>query len=249
MESKESMAFMASTSMRDMSRFCQGFMSRSNASAFAGIIPHMENVIKRQILERVDERLRDLDIKDSAASLAAGGKDLIRDWRRKPALPRLDYLVKLAPILKTSPEWLAFGAGPKDAREAARIHEVRSVPLISWVAASRFTEIAPVLDTEDSPQIVAGDLPPGRYFALNVDGDSMDLIAPDRSRVIVNASEQDLLPRRFYIFESDEGVTFKRYMVDPPRLDPYSSNRQHESLPVNESTRVIGRVVRVLVEA
>lgn len=152
------------TSIQDMSRICQGDMSRWKRYRAAGIIPQMENQLRNQILARIERRLKMVDIAAAAASEAAGGPDIIRDMGRKPVLPRLDTLANLAPALRTRPEWLAYGAGPEDATEAQVISDVRAVPVLSWVAASKFADSPHVDDVQDAPKVPIGNLDPGEYM-------------------------------------------------------------------------------------
>lgn len=69
----------------------------------------------RTVADRIQERLEDLDLKAQTASILAGlGKSGVRnilDGASKH--PRTDTLAKLAPVLKTSIEWLARERGPK----------------------------------------------------------------------------------------------------------------------------------------
>lgn len=226
--------------MRDMSRHCQRGMSRFHIAAAAGIIPHMVDTLKDQILSRVEQRLERLGITANAAGIASGyGKDLIRDWRRSKGLPRLDSLMSLAPILKTTPDWLAFGT-PNSTQRDYR------VPVVSWVAASAFAESPEALHPGDHPMIFVPDLGEGRYIALEVKGDSMDRVAPEGSTIIVSLDDQTLIHRKFYIFVRENEATFKRYMTEPERIEPFSYNSAHEAIPISENTEVLGRVTQVL---
>jgi len=64
------------------------------------------------ILDRIEQRLRALDLSPRAASLAAGQSgELIRNWQRqradgRPFSGKLPSVVALAPVLKVTPEWL-----------------------------------------------------------------------------------------------------------------------------------------------
>lgn len=200
----------------------------------------MSDILKDQILARVEERLRALGVTANAAGTQSGlGKDLIRDWRRSKGLPRLDSLQRLATVLRTTPQWLAYGVGE------AQVANL-SVPVVSWVAASQFADAEQVVDTSDLPRLSVGEIGDGRFIALRVRGDSMNEVAPDDSYIVVSLDQTDLIARRFYVFLRDGEATFKRYMVDPVRLEPFSTNKAHEALPVTEGTTPLGRVVRVI---
>lgn len=228
------------TYMRDMSRQCQRVMSRYASGYDAGIFPHMTERLKDQILERIEERLRVLDITANAAGIASGqGKDLIRDWRRSKGLPRIDSLIRLAPVLKTTPQWLSYGTGENEITE---LH----VPIVSWVAASAFADAPQIVDTSDHPTMLVSGLAAGPYIALEVKGDSMNRVAPEGTRIVVDLQARELLPRRFYVFLRGTEATFKRYMTSPDRLEPFSTNAAHEAIPANDDVSVVGRVVQAI---
>ncbi|WP_416897656.1 MAG: hypothetical protein ACMVY4_19685 [Minwuia sp.] len=67
----------------------------------------------QELLERIDQRLKAMDLTDYRASmLAAGRPEIIRNIRRGLSRnPRRDTLEKLANVLDCSFEWLATGRG------------------------------------------------------------------------------------------------------------------------------------------
>lgn len=149
---------------------------------------------------------------------------------------------RLAGPLRCAPEELVF----PDLRR-------QRIPLLSWVSAGRLAVQDGVKRTDIRKYILAADLPKGDWIALEVQGDSMDRIAPDGSYIFVNCADQSLIDDEFYVFGTDEGdATFKRYRAAsngrPPRLQPYSTNPDHETLPVTEQTLTIGRVGRVIID-
>lgn len=77
--------------------------------------PVMDDDIKTKIIERVQERINDLGLSVRSVGVSSGhGPDLVRDWLRAKGLPRLDSLIKVAAVLKTTPEWLVFGTGARE---------------------------------------------------------------------------------------------------------------------------------------
>lgn len=216
-------------------------MYRSRVDDKAVIIPDMARDIKSQILERVDERLEKLGISPRAASIKANGTpDIIRNWKTKEVLPRIDTLVQLARALDVTPEWLAFGAGEE---------ATQAVPLISWVSAGAFGAADPVHDLDDATRITVTDLPEGDWVALRVTGDSMDRISPPDSIILVNRSDKKLVANACYIVQDADGsATYKRYRPNPDRFEPVSTNTAHEPLfpdPGNMPA-IFGRVGRTL---
>lgn len=241
------MASMMAANMRDMSHHCQRDMSRSPTSDVAGIIPHMFN---NMIDARIRDRLKAVGKTAPAVLREAGlGRDVLRDIGRKPILPRLDTLIALAAPLRTTPEWLAFGQGIEDTEAPTK--GVHSVPLVSWVAASGFAEVPSLSVMDDEwPKIQAADLPPGRYIALRVEGDSMNKIAVDQSLILVRVTDRALVDRGFYIFQGPDGATFKRYRdrEGPVRIEPYSTNDSHPIIYPTAEVEPIGRVFRVITD-
>lgn len=80
-------------------------------------------------------------------------------------------------------------------------------------------------------------------FVVIVEGDSMDLVAQEGEGIIIDPRDRDLLPGRYYVVRNEHGeTTFKRYMENPARLEPCSSNPEHRPIyPGRETFTVIGR--------
>jgi SOS-response transcriptional repressor LexA len=141
--------------------------------------------------------------------------------------------------------WLLYG---ENAPEATGEYEI---PLVSMVSAGHLKRQEAVTPAEVEKWIRLSDLPPGDWIALTVDGTSMDRIAPEGSTLIVNRSDDLLIDGKFYIFALGGGeATFKTYRRSPERLQPFSTNPDHMSIPVTDDTDlyVFGRVRRVIQE-
>jgi SOS-response transcriptional repressor LexA len=203
----------------------------------------MANSLTSQIIERVEERLKVLRLTERAASMRVDGKpDLIRNWRTKNVMPRLDSLVRLADALHTTPDWLAFGTGAA---------ESLWVPKISWVNAGAFGVSDAVVHLDDVERIEVSGLPEGDWFALEVQGDSMDRISPPESIILVNRADKRLVNNACYVIQDGEGgATYKRYRQNPIRFEPVSTNPNHDSLfPDRDNTPTIfGRVGRSYID-
>ncbi|ACT58948.1 helix-turn-helix domain-containing protein [Hirschia baltica] len=64
--------------------------------------------------DRIRQRLKELGKTQAAASIEAGlGPIYLPDLFKKTTTPSSDRLVKLAPVLQTSVEWLVTGEGDK----------------------------------------------------------------------------------------------------------------------------------------
>ncbi|CAN5573894.1 hypothetical protein BH10PSE14_BH10PSE14_06380 [soil metagenome] len=123
----------------------------------------------------------------------------------------------------------------------ARIKRVGRVPAGSLREALR--------ETTDTVE-VSGNLPKG-IFALQVDGESMNKIAPLGADVIVDPNDKALFSGDLYVLsnEADE-FTFKRYLENPARLVPLSNDPTHKEIRLGaEPINIVGRVVSVLIGA
>lgn len=218
-------------------------MYRSSDSALTVIIPRMAKILKSHILERVEERMKKLGLTERAVGMRASGKpDVVRNWRTKDVLPRLDTLIQVAAALDTTPEWLTFGAGEEGAMR---------VPKISMINAGSFQMCDAVSQLEDMDTIEVTNLKPGEWYALEVVGDSMDRISPPGSIVIVNRQDKNLVPNACYIIrDEEEGATYKRYRSNPDRFEPVSSNPEHEPLfpDGGNMPEIFGRVHRSILD-
>jgi len=125
----------------------------------------------------------------------------------------------------------------------------RRVPVIDWVSAGQMVDprVQPPAETQT---IEIGGLPPGDYFATRVKGDSMDRISPDGSMILVNRSERDPVKGRRYVFARRGETTYKRFEVDPLRLEPESTVPANKPIfpKSDEEWEIIGRVRLTLMD-
>ena len=201
------------------------------------------------IYGRIERRLEVTGQSPTGASARAGlSRDAIRNIKRALESPERKgvstrTIELLAESLRTTPEWLFRGTGAEQNDLATR---VQYAPLLSWVQAGRlnFSEIEAA---EDQQRVPLTDLPLSDYIVLRVVGDSMDRVAPDGSLIVVDTRIVDPIPRQFFVACFDDGsTTFKRYMDKPARLEPYSTNAQHETIYPGNPWSVVGRVRRVI---
>lgn len=192
------------------------------------------------ILERIDQRLSAVGLTASAASIAAGKSDAIRNMRR--ALRdgsrqgvTVETLAALAVPLKTSTAWLIDGVGNAEA--------VR-VPLISWVSAGAPDTPTAVEEIQNARRIADGELDPkGDWIALEVIGDSMDRISPPGSIIFVDRNDRRLVMNACYVIALENGeATYKRFRPAPDRFEPVPVNPAHEAFFPEGPVTIIGRV-------
>lgn len=127
---------------------------------------------------------------------------------------------------------------------------VQRVPLISWVSAGKLSGGDVPANVRTERRLAVADLGEGEWIALRVQGDSMNLVAPEGSVIFVNLSDRRLVEEGFFVFGSEGGdSTFKRYRGGRrPRLQPYSSNPDHETIQATDELKVVGRVRRTMLD-
>jgi SOS-response transcriptional repressor LexA len=163
------------------------------------------------------------------------------------ARPRL--LREIAATLRTTEQWLLWKEGPENAPQQPP--DVAQIPLLSWVSAGRLTDAESQIPVEDVPLLAFADLGRGEFFALKVQGDSMDRISPDGSTIVVNRADRQLVPDKPYVFwHRSEGATFKLWQPEPARLEPHSWNAANKPIFIKRKSdfEVIGRVRRSVLD-
>ncbi|WP_081740332.1 LexA family transcriptional regulator [Afipia sp. P52-10] len=197
--------------------------------------PEMKGKYPNGLADILDQR-KDLTQSDLAKAAGTSPQQISRLYQGEREMTAF-WAERLAPVLKVSPESLVF-PGLKRIR----------VPLLSFVSAGRLAHQEGVKRTDIKKYVLAADLPRGDWIALEVMGDSMNLIAPEGSHIYVNRADDHLVNNAFYVFHTPEGdVTFKRYRAGAkPRLQPYSTNPDHETIHPTGELHVFGRVGRVV---
>lgn len=119
---------------------------------------------------------------------------------------------------------------------------VAFVPIIGISNAGNWREAVEVpRGTLPIPLRVAGT----RAFAVEISGDSMDLIISEGAFVVVDPDQTQLYNDKVYLIENDEHETqVKLYRSNPARFEPSSKNETHKVIHLGEnSVKVIGRIV------
>lgn len=163
----------------------------------------------------------------------------------------IEVLHRLADHFRDMPPGLIGTAREVPMPPVRRSRELVRVPLLDKVAAGKLR--AP--NSQVPPGSLAlefNDLGRGDFFALEVEGDSMDRISPEGSRIVVNQGERTLVSGKPYVFSIRGAATFKIWRPDPPRLAPYSTNPSHEPIFVKSKMEaeklVVGRVKRTVLD-
>lgn len=116
------------------------------------------------------------------------------------------------------------------------------VPVIGIAAAGSWREAIEV-PAFLVPQIRTPNC--NKAFAVQVDGDSMNQILPERSYAVIDPDQKDLRNNRVYLIQNGGGeTTIKRFCNEPARFEPVSDNPEHNVINIGEhDIIVIGRVV------
>jgi SOS-response transcriptional repressor LexA len=118
---------------------------------------------------------------------------------------------------------------------------VSVVPLLGSVPAGNWKEA--IRDARGTITVPDPKIPATAY-ALEPEGDSMDLVVMEGARIVIDPDDRDLFPKRFYVVRNAEGeTTFKQFKDGPPRLVPCSSNKDHKDILMGEAFEVLGRVI------
>jgi SOS-response transcriptional repressor LexA len=128
--------------------------------------------------------------------------------------------------------------------------KIKEVPVVSWVSAGRLADASNQVPVNELPLLAFADLGRGDFFALRVEGDSMDRVSPEGSIIVVNRSDRELVSDRCYIFAVRGETTYKRWHADPPYLAPFSTNAMHEPIFIKKARdmEVVGRVRRTVLD-
>ncbi|MBR9779631.1 MAG: helix-turn-helix domain-containing protein [Rhodospirillales bacterium] len=154
--------------------------------------------------------------------------------------------------LQITMKWLELIANALNCKPYQLISDVKEtvkIPVLGWVSAGAFTNSETVVIDEISryDTIECADVDPNTCFALVIQGDSMNMIAPEGSTIIVDVSRKEPVDKKFYVVANNGGeATFKQFKASPPRLEPLSTNPVHETIFPQGDILIVGRVIRVI---
>jgi transcriptional regulator with XRE-family HTH domain len=107
----------------------------------ACIVPDMS---EQGIRDRIRERMEGLGLSMREVSLAAGLSDsYVRDYLAgRATLMKAENLLKLAPVLQTTPEWLLSGVGEPGGADPETAEIISLLPRLSERARASVRELA-----------------------------------------------------------------------------------------------------------
>ena len=208
--------------------------------------------------ERLGSAMKEAGI-TSAADLARRSRPqqnvvTVRAYRAGTRNPPLDVCVILGKVLGVNGQWLFNGRGPRKPSPVETAQDatpLSRVPLLDFVTAGSLAKPSSQIPVEDVPLLAFADLGPGEWFALTVNGTSMDRISPEGSTIVVNRRDRELISGRCYVFSIRGETTYKRWQgSEPPYLEPFSTDPVHKPIfPKNKRhLEVVGRVKRTVLD-
>lgn len=212
---------------------------------------------------RIEQRLSELNISARAASLKAGASaDLLRpllDGRTESL--RQSHLQALAPVLKTTVNWLITGSytAPETETQGLPEIDVRGGAGGGGMVATSYArdedgnnvEVENIVATWSvPPAYLRGELrvDPKSIHIIEVLGDSMTPSLQSGDRVFIDTRHKAPSPPGIYALHDGYGVIIKRIQLvpgtDPQRVLVLSDNPGHRETELTlEEAHIIGRVV------
>ncbi len=120
-------------------------------------------------------------------------------------------------------------------------HRIRTIPHLGSVPAGKFRPS----EQQGGRRVAVSDPEtPPNAFALTVDGNSMDLVVPSGTTLIIDPDDKALWPGKRYVIQTEDGrTTYKEFQADPARLVPLSTDDTHEEMLLgSEPIVIVGRV-------
>jgi len=120
-------------------------------------------------------------------------------------------------------------------------HRIRTIPHLGSVPAGSFK---PAEQNGGRRIPVSDPATPPNAYALTVDGNSMDLVVPDGTTLIIDPDDKHLWPGRRYVIQTEDGeTTYKEFQADPARLVPLSTDERHQDIMLgSQPIIIVGRV-------
>lgn len=210
--------------------------------AEAKSIPEVGSIGARIRIARKQIGLSQVDL----ANRLGVSQPTVANWETGVHDPRQLMLAKIAAALDITVAWLASGQrsdSEQDKHPAAAYlrRGIYHVPVISPRDATAM--IDPTVDPHgmatDYIPVTAGT---SRLFALFADDEAMNLAFPGNTLVVVDYNHRQPADGDMVLLFHDGRMILRRWRADPPRLEPYSSDPNHETLYVEKLKDVIGTV-------
>jgi hypothetical protein len=213
------------------------------------------------LLERIEQRLVVVGLSATEASKLAGlNRDAIRNMRRAAQEEgradgsrgvRARTIAALAKVLQTTPGWLMSGVGepPGEASggQGYGAAGASSLPFIEWDDAGQYTATdKPV----DGAMLLGEHAWPRGTFVTRVVDEAMNRLAPAGAYIVVDRTERMVSTGLCYLGVLDDQVVFRRWLPNPERAEPYSTDTSYQTEFMRPGRRwdIIGRVRRIFLD-
>ncbi len=189
--------------------------------------------------------LSDMSLRDAgaAAGLSHVHVKEIEDGVTTPSFDKVMRLVKayhadLQDFLR------ATGYLPKNT-EAAPLGKMRKIPVISWVAAGKWTETGEMFLEEDVIEWIETDVKGEHNFALHVKGNSMEPEFKEGETLVINPTAKAENGDFIIVKNDEEEATFKQYKRYDNMKILHPLNPQYNDIVLNKDKeyRIVGVVM------
>lgn len=157
--------------------------------------------------------------------------------------PKIQTIDGLAKAFECDPSELL----PKEWQKPEEESNFSQAPILNKVSAGQMQEVC------DTPSMGYLQYPTKKktIFALKVDGDSMNEIAPNGSYAIVDYSPKnpaDLIGKPVIAASDEHDATFKIYNDEAGKLflQPRSNNPIHKPIEICDNWYIVGEVIGVI---
>jgi repressor LexA len=196
----------------------------------------------------------DLDIQYRFMADVAFDRDRVRAALKAKRVTHEDFAKAIGLTHKSAVPKILSGERDVKYSEAVRIYEylelspegaigLQSVPMIGMASAGNWREA--VAHSPGGRMMIPAGIAGPRAFAIEIFGDSMNLLIRDGGWIVVDPDQKSLKDGKCYLIQNDEHeATVKCYRGRPDRFEPMSDNELHQPFLVSECDFIVlGRVV------
>lgn len=156
-----------------------------------------------------------------------------------------DKIMNILHALGVRLDEMLIEIGRKENVEPAKLENYKKVPVVSWVTAGSWKDIADAFEPGDADEWIDSDVKGKNVFALRVSGDSMEPEFKDGEIITVNPHLEAMPNDYIVVKDRDEQATFKQLKKYGSRLVLHPLNPNYEDQEVRRGEfKIIGKVVK-----
>lgn len=168
---------------------------------------------KEELRQRIKDRLGAIRLGPIEAAEAVPGleRNYINDFLKGK---KKSFSSAKQPLVARALQWTVeelLNSGPRI--PTSPTPKMLLVPLLDTVTAGRLASPASQIPYDKVPLLAFADLGRGEFFALRVEGDSMDRYSPEGSIIVVNKADRTLLNGKCYVFSIEGQTTYKMWQA------------------------------------